>query len=418
MDFLYNVAIRSYAAGVRLAALKHHKASLMVEGHRQTLKRIREARETIAPHGFDVWIHAASLGEFEQARPLITSIRQRYPDKRILLSFFSPSGYTVRHNYAEVDLVVYLPFDTPRNARQFVEAVNPQLAVFVKYEFWGNILGELARRSIPTYLISAIFRPSQIFFKPWGGAMRKALRSFAHIYLQDSSSKDLLASIGYDAVSVVGDTRLDQVINTRSRAKSFDLLDRWTRGDDFTIVVGSSWQQDEAIYIPWLKSHKDVKAIIAPHEFDDKRLDALVAQLGGTDVAMLWSKAQTGESIPAQVRYIIIDCFGILSSLYKYGKLAIIGGGFGAGIHNIAEAAVYGMPVLFGPRHGKFREATDLLRLGGAVTYSNEADFAKAITPLYSDNVALQAASDVAEKYIETHIGATSKIFSDLFGDR
>lgn len=417
MDFLYNVAIRSYAAGVRLAALKHHKASLMIEGHRQTLKRIREARETIAPRGFDVWIHAASLGEFEQARPLISSIRQRFPDRRILLSFFSPSGYTVRHNYAEVDLVVYLPFDTPRNARQFVEAVNPQLAVFVKYEFWGNILGELARRSIPTYLISAIFRSSQIFFKPWGSAMRKALRSFAHIYLQDSSSKDLLASIGYDAVSVVGDTRLDQVINTRSCAKSFDWLDRWTCGDDFTIVVGSSWQQDEAIYIPWLKSHKNVKAIIAPHEFDDKRLDALIAQLGGTDVAMLWSKVQTCESIPAQVRYIIIDCFGILSSLYKYGKLAIIGGGFGAGIHNIAEAAVYGMPVLFGPRHGKFREATDLLRLGGAFTYSNETDFAKAITPLYTDKVALQAASDVAEKYIKTHTGATSKIFSDLFGD-
>lgn len=228
MSLLYNVAIHVYAAGVRLAAIKHRKAALMVQGHRETLARIAKVRRNVAPEGFDVWIHAASLGEFEQARPLISMIRRQQPHKRILLSFFSPSGYTVRHAYPDVDLVVYLPFDTPRNARRFVEAVNPKVAIFVKYEFWRNMLGQLSRHDIPTYLISAIFRPSQIFFKPWGGMMRRALRSFTHIYVQDEASKQLLGTIGYDAVDVVGDTRLDQVIDTRAHAKVFPSLDMWT----------------------------------------------------------------------------------------------------------------------------------------------------------------------------------------------
>ncbi len=415
MDFLYNAAIHVYAAGVRLAAVKHCKAALMVQGHRETLARIAEARRNIAPEGFDVWIHAASLGEFEQARPLISMIRRQQPQKRILLSFFSPSGYTVRHNYPDVDLVVYLPFDTPRNARRFVEAVNPKVAIFVKYEFWGNMLSRLARRGTPTYLISAIFRPTQIFFKPWGGMMRRALRSFTHIYVQDDASKVLLHSIGYDAVDVVGDTRLDQVIDTRAHAKSFPVLESWTSGPDLTVVVGSSWPQDEAYYIPWLKSHPKVQAIIAPHEFDDKRLVGLVSDLGGPEVAMLWSQVKDLASVPAQVQYIVVDCFGILSSLYRYGQIAIVGGGFGAGIHNVPEAAVYGMPVIFGPRHGKFREAIDLLRLGGAFTYSDAAGFAAAIDPLYTDHSALSAASSAALDYIESHTGATPRIFSDIF---
>lgn len=415
MNFLYNAAIHVYAAGVRLAAVKHRKAALMVQGHRETLARIADARRKIAPEGFDVWIHAASLGEFEQARPLISMIRRQQPQKRILLSFFSPSGYTVRHNYPDVDLVVYLPFDTPRNARRFVEAVNPKVAIFVKYEFWGNMLTRLAQRGTPTYLISAIFRPSQIFFKPWGGMMRRALRSFTHIYVQDDASKQLLASIGYDAVDVVGDTRLDQVIDTRAHAKSFPALEAWTSGSGLTIVVGSSWPQDEAYYIPWLKRHPEVKAVIAPHEFDDKRLAGLVADFGGPDVAVLWSQVKDLTTVPANVRYVIIDCFGILSSLYRYGQIAIVGGGFGAGIHNVPEAAVYGMPVIFGPRHGKFREATDLLHLGGAFTYNDAAGFDAAIAPLYTNSAALQAASTAAADYIESHTGATPRIFSDIF---
>ena len=415
MSLLYNAAIHIYAAGVRLAAVKHRKAALMIQGHRETLARIAEARRNIAPEGFDVWIHAASLGEFEQARPLISMIRRKLPNKRILLSFFSPSGYTVRHNYPEVDLVVYLPFDTPRNARRFVEAANPKIAIFVKYEFWGNMLNCLARHGTPTYLISAIFRPSQIFFKPWGGMMRRALRSFTHIYVQDEASKQLLASIGYNAVDVVGDTRLDQVIDTRAHAKSFPILESWTSGTAVTIVVGSSWPQDEAFYIPWLKRHPEVKAVIAPHEFDDKRLATLISSLGGPEVAVLWSQVKDLASVPPQVRYIIIDCFGILSSLYKYGQIAIVGGGFGAGIHNVPEAAVYGMPVIFGPRHGKFREATDLLHLGGAFTYNDAAGFDAAIDPLYTDPVALRAASAAAADYIDSHTGASRHIFDDIF---
>lgn len=415
MNLLYNAAIHIYAAGVRLAAVKHRKAALMIQGHRETLARIAEARCNIAPEGFDVWIHAASLGEFEQARPLISMIHRQQPHKRILLSFFSPSGYTVRHNYPDVDLVVYLPFDTPRNARRFVEAVNPKVAVFVKYEFWGNMLNCLARRGTPTYLISAIFRPSQVFFKPWGGMMRRALRSFTHIYVQDDASEKLLSSIGYNTVDVVGDTRLDQVIDTRAHAKSFPILESWTSDTAMTIVVGSSWPQDEAFYIPWLKRHPEVKAVIAPHEFDDKRLATLISSLGGPEVAVLWSQVKDLASVPPQVRYIIIDCFGILSSLYKYGQIAIVGGGFGAGIHNVPEAAVYGMPIIFGPRHSKFREATDLLRLGGAFTYNDAAGFDAAIDPLYNDSAALRAASVAAADYIESHTGASRHIFDDLF---
>lgn len=415
MSLLYNAAIHIYAAGVRLAAVKHRKAALMVHGHRETLARIAEARRQVAPEGFDVWIHAASLGEFEQARPLISMIRRQRPDKRILLSFFSPSGYTVRHNYPEVDLVVYMPFDTPRNARRFVEAVNPKVAFFVKYEFWRNMLCQLSQRDIPTYLISAIFRPSQIFFKPWGGVMCRALRSFTHIYVQDDASKQLLGTIGYKAVDVVGDTRLDRVIDIKAHAKSFPVLESWTSDSDMTIVAGSSWPQDEAYYIPWLKAHPEVKAIIAPHEFDDKRLSALVSSLGGPEPAVLWSQVKDLAAVPAHVRYIIIDCFGILSSLYKYGQIAIVGGGFGAGIHNVPEAAVYGMPVIFGPRYGKFREATDLLRLGGAFTYNDAAGFAAAITPLCTDPLALHTASAAAADYIETHTGATPRIFADIF---
>lgn len=415
MNLFYNAAIHIYAAGVRLTAVKHHKAALMIQGHRETLARITEARRKVAPEGFDVWIHAASLGEFEQARPLISMIRRQHPHKRILLSFFSPSGYTVRHNYTDVDLVVYLPFDTPRNAHRFVEAVNPKVAIFVKYEFWGNMLERLAQRGTPTYLISAIFRPSQVFFKPWGGMMRRALRSFTHIYVQDDASKELLASIGYDAVDVVGDTRLDQVIDTRAHAKSFPALKAWTSGSGMTIVVGSSWPQDETYYIPWLKRHPEVKAIIAPHEFDSKRLAGLVSDLGGPDAAVLWSQVKDLVTIPSRVHYVVIDCFGILSSLYRYGQIAIVGGGFGAGIHNVPEAAVYGMPVIFGPRFGKFREATDLLRCGGAFTYNDATGFAAAIDPLCSIPEALKAASTAASEYIESHTGATPRIFFDIF---
>lgn len=245
--------------------------------------------------------------------------------------------------------------------------------------------------------------------------MRRALRSFTHIYVQDEASKQLLGTIGYDAVDVVGDTRLDQVIDTRAHAKVFPSLDMWTSGSGMTIVAGSSWPQDEAYYIPWLKEHPEVRAIIAPHEFDDKRLCALVSELGGPEVAALWSQIKDLASVPAQVRYIVVDCFGILSSLYKYGQIAIVGGGFGAGIHNIPEAAVYGMPVIFGPHHNKFREATDLLRLGGAFTYNDAAGFAAAIDPLYSDSSVLRTASAAAADYIESHTGATPRIFADIF---
>lgn len=413
MNPLYNTAINIYKAGASLAALRSEKVKEMLHGQAETLQTLRDARLSVAPEGYDVWIHAASLGEFEQGRPLIERLRSERPSFKILLTFFSPSGYRVRHNYQGAHTVAYLPFDTPANVRTFLDAAAPHRAIFVKYEFWGNYLSELKRRGIPTYIISAIFRPTQAFFKPWGGMFRQILRCFTHLYVQDERSARLLEDIGIRNVTVAGDTRFDRVTDICAAARQVPVIERFTKDAPFTLVAGSSWGPDEDLYIPWLKANPEAKAIIAPHEFDAARLAALRSRLG--EGARLLSEIAAPEDLTGSERAIIVDSFGLLSSLYRYGSAAWVGGGFGAGIHNINEAAVWGIPVIFGPRHQKFKEATDLLELGGAFQVTDEGEATRTLDTLYHNIGARTEAGQKARQYIKDNIGATNLIFNELF---
>lgn len=383
----------------------------MVAGQRRTFGRLKDA---VAAHpGVWVWIHASSLGEFEQGRPLIEMIKARRPDIRICLSFFSPSGYEVRKDYDLADAVVYLPFDTPRNARRFLDILQPSMAIFVKYEFWGNYLHGLKRRNVPTYLISSIFRPGQIFFKSWGGMFRNMLRCFNHLFVQDEASRNLLNGIGLTNVSINGDTRLDRVNDVKNLPDGGAAALRGFNHGRFTIVAGSSWEPDEDLYLPWLNKHDDVCAIIAPHKFDDHRLEALRSRINGeTRLMSQWSAEDAAN--PA-IKAVIIDSFGLLSRLYRLADAAYIGGGFGAGIHNINEAAVYGIPVVFGPKHGKFKEAADLIACGGGYSIADGPSLTSRLDIL-KDRPAERAASGrSAASYIAHHLGATDRIYRHIF---
>lgn len=412
MNCLYNTAIRAYSAAARLAALRSDKVRKMVSGQARSIAHVGDVRRSVAPEGFDLWFHAASLGEFEQARPLIERFRRERPELKILLTFFSPSGYEVRKNYDKVDCVAYLPFDKPALVEAFIDAAAPKRVVFVKYEFWGNFLHSLARRGIPTYLIDAIFRPGQSFFRKCGGMFRGMLRCYTHIFVQDQASKDLLATIGVDNVTVAGDTRFDRVTDVMTRKVSLPQVERWLASSPFTLIVGSSWPGDEERYLPWVNAHQQVRVIIAPHEFDADRLRALTHQCKGG--VALWSQVSDKAEIPADTQVLIIDTIGLLSSLYRFGDAAIVGGGFGAGIHNINEAAVYGIPVIFGPNHAKFKEATDLMACSGGYEYSDSRQLAAVLDRCVADRDALTAAGRAAGAYIHDHLGATDRIYPAL----
>ncbi len=395
--------------GMHLASPWHHKARLTVQGRARTISYLKQ---TLDPEGGYIWIHAASLGEFEQGRPLIEKIRDEQPEAKILLSFYSPSGYEVRKTYDKVDAVCYIPVDTPQRVKEFLDVVKPKMAIFVKYEFWGNFLEQLKSRGVPTYIISSIFRESQCFFKPWGGMFRKMLHCFTHLYVQDDESRQLLHGIGIDNVTVCGDTRLDRVLQIKAQAKEFPEIAAMTSGDKLTLVVGSSWQPDEDIVIPYFNSHPEMKLIIAPHEFDENRLKAMMARIK-RPVARYTKLDQADD--PSQLDCMIIDCFGILSSLYRYGAIAYVGGGFGSGIHNVPEAAVYGIPVIFGPKHEKFREAVELNACGGGFAIGNAQQCHSVLDKLLSDPQVLKQAGQAASQYITSHTGATERICADLF---
>ena len=411
MNFLYTIGINIYALGVKAVSVRNVKAAKMVAGQKQTLDRLHDVVRSDKKY---MWIHAASLGEFEQGRPMIEKLRREHPEWGVVLTFFSPSGYDVRCNYAGADVVCYLPFDKPGLVKSFLDAARPAVAVFVKYEFWGNYLQELKRRNIPTYLISAIFRPSQPFFKWWGDMFRNMLRCYTHIFVQDESSKRLLDSIGVgENVTVAGDTRFDRVSDIQRSVVDMPDVERFVRKAKLTFIAGSSWGADEAIYMPWLRKHPEVKVIVAPHEFDDKRINNLRASLGGKSVSL----SGVGECSDAEcesAQLLVVDCFGKLSSLYRYADVAYVGGGFGEGIHNVNEAAVYGMPVLFGPKHQKFKEAKDLIACGGAYTFTDSKEFAVIMDKLLGDNQMRNKAGEAAGKYIKENIGATDKVMARI----
>lgn len=409
MTPFYDFAIHLYSLGVKIASLRHEKARKIIDGQAVTMQRLKKE---LSPEGGYIWIHAASLGEFEQGRPLIEMIRRNHPDAKILLTFFSPSGYEVRHNFPLVDAVVYLPFDTKKNVRQFLDTVKPRMAIFVKYEFWGNYLNELKLRGIPTYIISAIFRKSQPFFKPWGGEFRKMLTYFTHIYVQDEGSRELLAEIGIKNVTVAGDTRFDRVTDIMESCVEIHQAAALTRDASLTIVAGSTWPPDESYLLPCFNAHPGMKLIIAPHEVNEERIAAIESQLNRPSCRL--STATPEEA--AKCDCIIVDCYGKLSSAYRYGNIAYIGGGFGVGIHNLNEAAVYDIPVIFGPHYHKFKEARDLIKCKGGFSFSNKEEFDAIIEPIVNDKKLREQYGKNAGNYIKENLGATRIIYADIVG--
>ena len=400
---MYSLGIYLMALGVRVAALFKEKLCKMVQGHRATWQMLR------ARSGKDayVWFHAASLGEFEQGRPLMERLRREHPEKKILLTFFSPSGYEVRKNYDGADLVCYLPFDTPLNARRFVKLARPEAAFFIKYEFWRNYIEVLYKRGIPCYSVSSIFRENQIFFRPYGRGYARCLSSMTHLFVQNETSRRLLEGIGVTNVEVVGDTRFDRVLDIRNAAKPLPLAERFA-GCWKVLVAGSSWPQDEEIIIPYFNRHPNLKLVLAPHVVSEEHLQAIERQLARP--ALRYSKA-TPKAV-AEADCLIIDCYGLLSSIYRYASMAYVGGGFGVGIHNVPEAAVYGIPVIIGPNNKKFREAQALLRCGGCKEIAGTADFEQIMDAWLSDKEALAKAGQAAGNYIADNAGAADRIFS------
>lgn len=408
MSFLYNLGMSCYRQLIALASCRNRKAKKLLEGQKAVFPFLEK---NVLPEGGYVWFHAASLGEFEQGRPLIEALKRENKGRKILLTFFSPSGYEVRKNYAGADVVCYLPLDLPANVSRFLDLVRPEMAVFIKYEFWKNYLYELRRREIPVYLISAIFRPDQLFFKTYGGFYRKMLFCFTRLYVQDEVSAALLASAGVTSVKVCGDTRFDRVVDICREAKELPLIERFAAGASFVMVAGSSWPKDEDIVIPYFNRRPGLKMIIAPHEIHEEHLSAIESKLKRPFLRYSRVAGQRVEEVDC----LIIDSFGLLSSLYRYGQFAYVGGGFGAGIHNVTEAAVYGIPVVFGPNYGKFREARNLIACGGGFSVKDASSFTSLCDRFTGHPAFLSGAGRKAGNYIGHNAGASACIYSDLF---
>ena len=409
---LYTLGIRGYRLGVACASLRNRKARLMMQGRSRVWK---DLAAKVNPDDRNIWVHAASLGEFEQGRPLMEYLRRTHPDRKIILTFFSPSGYEPRKNWPGADAVLYLPFDTPRNGRRLIRAINPEMVFFIKYEIWRNLLRALYRRRIPTYLISAAFTPGQRFFRRSTRWYALWLRWFTRIFVQDERSRSLLRGIGIDNAVVAGDTRFDRVTDVMRQTVSIPEIERFVGAHDRRIMIyGSSWEPDEEVYFPWLKAQRgETKAIIAPHEFDAARLDKMRHALEPLHTA-LYSEAKKDLSLADRADVLILDTFGLLSSAYRYGDIAYIGGGFGAGIHNINEAAVYGMPVIFGPRHDRFIEAAEIIAAQGGFSIASRADYERLMAGPLADAAGVGSAGLKADAYIRSKLGATRRITDTL----
>lgn len=406
MFLLYNSGIALYQAGIKLAAKWNEKAGLLSKGQNSSFSILQEK---IIPGQKYVWFHASSLGEFEQGRPLIEELKRRSPEQKVVLTFFSPSGYEVRKNYAGADVVLYLPMDTPGNVCRFLDIVKPEKAVFIKYEFWANYLTELQKREIPTYLVSAIFRPQQAFFQWYGGWYRKLLSSFTHLYVQDKPSDELLKSIGVTNVTVAGDTRFDRVAEIAAQAKELPVVEAFAKGRR-VLVAGSSWPLDEDVLFDYFNSHDDLFLIVAPHVTSESHIEDICRKLKRPFARY----TKTDEQQAAQADCLVIDCIGLLSSIYRYGQIAYIGGGFGVGIHNVLEAAVYGVPVIFGPNYHKFREACGLIDAGGGFSVSELQQYVNLMDKLLQNDDYLSACGKNSADFVNGNLGATDLIMHKL----
>ncbi|MEH2891465.1 glycosyltransferase N-terminal domain-containing protein [Segatella copri] len=417
---MYNIVIYFVLWGIAIASLFNEKVRKMWHGEREAFKILKQK---VDPNAKYIWFHAASLGEFEQGRPLMERIRKDYPQYKILLTFYSPSGYEVRKNYEGADIICYMPVDTRLNAIRFLRLVRPVMAFFIKYEFWSNFLHILKHRNIPTYSVSSIFREDQVFFKWYGRNYAGVLKCFTRFFVQNEESKRLLEGIGITAVDVVGDTRFDRVLQIKEAAKQLPICEAFRTGvassqsadvphHDFKVfVAGSSWPPDENIFIPFFNEHKDWRLLIAPHVIAEEHLKLILSLIKGKKVVRY---TQTTPEEAAEADVLIIDCFGLLSSMYNYGDVAYIGGGFGVGIHNTLEAAVWNMPVIFGPNNKKFQEAQDLLKSGGGFEINTYEDFSGLMSSLMNDEAFLKQAGDKAGTFVAHLAGATDKVLASV----
>ena len=417
---IYNIVIYFVLWGIAIASLFNEKVRKMWRGEREAFKILKQK---VDPNAKYIWFHAASLGEFEQGRPLMERIRKDYPQYKILLTFYSPSGYEVRKNYEGADIICYMPVDTRLNAIRFLRLVRPVMAFFIKYEFWSNFLHILKHRNIPTYSVSSIFREDQVFFKWYGRSYAGVLKCFTRFFVQNEESKRLLDGIGITAVDVVGDTRFDRVLQIKEAAKQLPICEAFRTGvassqsadvphHDFKVfVAGSSWPPDENIFIPFFNEHKDWRLLIAPHVIAEEHLKLILSLIKGKKVVRY---TQTTPEEAAEADVLIIDCFGLLSSMYNYGEVAYIGGGFGVGIHNTLEAAVWNMPVIFGPNNKKFQEAQGLLKSDGGFEINTNEDFSGLMSSLMNDEAFLKQAGDKAGAFVAHLAGATDKVLASV----
>lgn len=366
-------------------------------------------KENVDPTAKYIWFHAASLGEFEQGRPIMEQLRQSHPEYKILLTFFSPSGYEVRKNYEGADIICYLPLDTPLNAIRFLRLVRPCMAFFIKYEFWWNYLHILKHRNIPTYSVSSIFRKEQVFFRWYAYEYRLVLKCFTHFFVQNETSKQLLSKLGINNVSITGDTRFDRVLQIKDTSKILPIVEAFKK-DSKVFVAGSSWQPDEDIFIRYFNEHKDWKLIIAPHVISEDHLQQILSKLDRKTVRYTQSTAAE----VADADCLIIDCFGLLSSIYHYGEIAYVGGGFGVGIHNVLEAAVWSVPVFFGPNNKRFQEAQELLASEGGFEINDYDTFSGRMKILATDSAYLKHTGENAGAYVKSRSGATEIILSSV----
>lgn len=409
--FLYNIGIFLYALVVRIISPFHRKARKMILGHKETYRILRQQ---IDPNDSYIWFHAASLGEFEQGRPIMEAIRKKHVEYKILLTFFSPSGYDVRKDYKGADIVCYLPFDKKRNVKRFLKLVQPRMVVFIKYEFWYNFVNQLRKKDIPVYMVSAIFRPTQMFFKWYGKPMRRILNCYKCICVQDENSKKILEGIHVTNVKVCGDTRFDRVIDIKKQAKQLPLAEAFAAKaateNEKIMVAGSTWPKDEDLLFQYFNITADLKLIIAPHEIDEAHLKYIESTLRRPYIRY----SQAIQENVCDYDCLIIDSFGLLSSLYRYGQIAYVGGGFGVGIHNILEAAVYSIPVVFGTNFKKFREAQQLIECGGAYSVSDYQSLRSLLDEFIQYQDTLKVAGSNAGKYVESNTGVVDKVLDVL----
>jgi len=424
---IYNLIIYLYLLGVAIYSCFNEKVRKMWRGERDAFRILKEK---VDPEAKYVWFHAASLGEFEQGRPLMEQLRKDHPEYKILLTFFSPSGYEVRKNYEGADIITYLPLDTITNARRFLRLIRPVMAFFIKYEFWYNYLHILKHRNVPVYSVSSIFRPDQVFFKWYGRQYGRVLNCFTHFFVQNEISKELLGKIGIDCVSIVGDTRFDRVLQIKEAAKQLPLVEAFLmkQGDGSFVtshgvtkepspcfIAGSSWPPDEEIFIKYFNQHKDWKLIIAPHVIGEDHLRQIEKLLEGRRVIRYSEYSDNSENSDQlqNAEVLIVNCFGLLSSIYHYGDIAYVGGGFGVGIHNLLEAAVWDVPVFFGPNNERFQEAQELKKSGGFEITCYE-DFERQMDRFLADEDYLKAQGQLAGHFVKGQAGATQEVLSSI----